>query len=163
MPASNTPKTAQKKTSPTKPSAPNPAAPKKFPTIAIHNRQKKFRLPLRRLQARTEAAVCRLAHRLPRNLQTLEITFLSPAASGRIHAQFLGDPTPTDVITFHHGELLICPAVAERQRHAEGLSLEDELLTYILHGLLHLCGEDDATERGYQRMRRAQTRLLRCL
>jgi probable rRNA maturation factor len=139
------------------------AAPKTSPTIAIHNRQKKFRLPLRRLRARTEAATARLAPRLPHGLRSLEITFLTPAASGRIHADFLGDPSPTDVITFDHGELLICPAVAERQRHAEGLSLEDELLTYIVHGLLHLCGEDDTTERGFQRMRRAQTRLLRSI
>lgn len=70
------------------------------------------------------------------------------------------DPTPTDVITFDHGEILVCPAVAERQRHAEGLSLEDEVLTYILHGLLHLCGLNDHKERDFQRMRREQSRLL---
>lgn len=109
---------------------------------------------------RTEAAAARLAARLPRSLDAIEISFLTPAASGQVHADFLQDPAPTDVITFDHGEILICPAVAERQRQAEGLSLEDEVLTYILHGLLHLCGLDDATERGFQRMRREQSRLL---
>lgn len=77
-----------------------------------------------------------------------------------MHAAFLDDPAPTDVITFDHGEILVCPAVAERQRKAEGLTLEDEVLTYILHGLLHLSGLDDHQERDFRRMRREQQRLL---
>jgi len=40
------------------------------------------------------------------------------------------------------------------------LSLHDEVLTYILHGLLHLCGLDDLTQKDFNRMRREQSRLL---
>lgn len=72
----------------------------------------------------------------------------------------MGDPTPTDVITFDHGEILVCPSVADQQRKTEGLSLHDEVLTYILHGLLHLCGLDDLTQKDFNRMRREQSRLL---
>jgi probable rRNA maturation factor len=93
-------------------------------------------------------------------LEDIEVSFVTPAVSGKIHAQFLNDPSPTDVITFDHGEILICPAVAQRQRQAEGLSLEDELMTYILHGLLHLCGLDDHSDDGFRKMRREQARLL---
>lgn len=92
----------------------------------------------------------------------MEVTLLTPAASARIHRDFFRDPTPTDVMTFEHGEILICPQVAQRQRLEEGgeaLTLENEVLTYLLHGLLHLCGYDDLTEAGFQAMRRAQTRL----
>ncbi|MDX6766421.1 MAG: rRNA maturation RNase YbeY [Candidatus Methylacidiphilales bacterium] len=101
-----------------------------------------------------------LARRLPSGLDHIAVVFLSPAAMARVHGEFLGDPTPTDVITFEHGEILVCPAVAERQRRAEGLELHDEVLTYILHGLLHLCGLDDQQERDFARMRREQQRLL---
>jgi probable rRNA maturation factor len=94
-------------------------------------------------------------------LDLVEITFLGPSAIARVHRDYLDDPTPTDVITFDHGEILICPAVANRQRQAEGLSLEDEVLTYILHGLLHLTGLDDHRDKDFVRMRREQTRLLR--
>jgi probable rRNA maturation factor len=86
---------------------------------------------------------------------------VSEAESGRVHAEFLNDPTPTDVITFADGELIICPAVADRQRHIEGLTLPAEVLTYIIHGCLHLCGYDDRADADFQTMRRAQTRLRR--
>lgn len=116
---------------------------------------------MRRLRAHAEAVAVRLARRLPAGLSHIEVSLLSPQASAHVHARFLQDPTPTDVITFDHGEILVCPAVAERQRHAEGLSLQDEVLIYIIHGLLHLCGEDDTTARGFNQMRVAQARLLR--
>jgi probable rRNA maturation factor len=79
--------------------------------------------------------------------------------SVRVHEEFFQDPHPTDVMTFMHGELIICPAVAQKQKKLEGLSLEDELLTYIIHGLLHLCGWDDQTEKEFLSMRQEQTRL----
>ena len=87
---------------------------------------------------------------------------VAPGESGKIHAEFLRDPAPTDVITFDHGdagELIVCPAVADRQRHLENLSLSDEVLTYIIHGLLHLIGQDDLTAAAFAAMRRRQTML----
>jgi len=98
---------------------------------------------------------------LPQHLDTIEVTFLTPAAIGKVHAEFMRDPTPTDVITFEHGEILVCPAVAEKQRKATGLTLHHEVLTYILHGLLHLSGLDDQNDQDFVRMRREQTQLLK--
>jgi probable rRNA maturation factor len=79
----------------------------------------------------------------------------------RVHGDFLGDPTETDVITFPYGEILVCPAVA-RDRVAEyGLKLEEEVLLYCLHGLLHLAGYDDKTPALAKEMANAQERLLK--
>jgi probable rRNA maturation factor len=100
---------------------------------------------------------------LPQHLDTVEVTFLTPAAIRKVHAEFMRDPTPTDVITFEHGEILVCPAVAEKQRKATGLTLHHEVLTYILHGLLHLCGLDDHSEKDFARMGREQGKLLQKL
>ena len=69
------------------------------------------------------------------------------------------DPAATDVITFEHGELVVCPAVAERQRCMEKLPLEQELLTYIIHGCLHLCGMEDHTDKGFRQMKLRQTQI----
>jgi probable rRNA maturation factor len=81
----------------------------------------------------------------------------------RVHADFLGDPTETDVITFPYGEILICPAVA-RERAAEYcLVVENEVLLYALHGLLHLCGYDDRTPKAAKEMAIVQTRLQKRL
>jgi len=79
----------------------------------------------------------------------------------RVHGDFFGDSTETDVITFPYGEILVCPAVA-RDRAAEyGLEVEQEILLYALHGLLHLAGYDDTTPAVARSMARAQTRLLK--
>ncbi len=78
----------------------------------------------------------------------------------RVHADFLGDPAETDVITFPYGEILICPAVAADQAKRSGLNLEEEVLLYGLHGLLHLAGYDDTSPSDARQMARAQNRLL---
>jgi probable rRNA maturation factor len=79
----------------------------------------------------------------------------------RVHGDFLGDPSETDVITFPYGEILVCPAVA-RDRAAEfGTKLDQEVLLYCLHGLLHLAGYDDTAPLRAKEMARAQARLLK--
>jgi probable rRNA maturation factor len=70
------------------------------------------------------------------------------------------DPTPTDVITFHHGEIFICPEIAEKQRKEEGLSLHEEVLTYIVHGLLHLTGMNDHSKKDFEAMKKRQTTIV---
>ncbi|NJK91347.1 MAG: rRNA maturation RNase YbeY [Blastochloris sp.] len=127
--------------------------------IRLFNRQKQHPIPLKKLQTTLEPLPGLLRRSWPRNLNTVEILFVSPNVSARVHRDFFQDPSPTDVMTFEHGEILICPAIAARQRHLEGLSLPDELLTYAIHGILHLCGYDDLQPKDYTRMSRAQTRL----
>jgi ssRNA-specific RNase YbeY (16S rRNA maturation enzyme) len=51
--------------------------------------------------------------------------------------------------------------VAAALCRGHGLSLREELLTYILHGILHLAGYRDSTRAGALTMRRLQTRLRR--
>lgn len=63
------------------------------------------------------------------------------------------------MLAFPHGEIVVCPDVAEALRKGHSLSLRDELLTYILHGILHLAGFRDSTRAGALAMRRLQSRL----
>lgn len=58
-----------------------------------------------------------------------------------------------------HGEILICPAVAERQRKSEELSLHREIFTYAIHGLLHLCGWGDESETEFHAMSQKQDKV----
>jgi probable rRNA maturation factor len=64
-------------------------------------------------------------------------------------------------MTFGHGEILICPDVAEKQRKASGLARDAELLTYIIHGMLHLCGWNDLGPGEFEAMAREQDRIRR--
>ncbi|SDU19975.1 probable rRNA maturation factor [Verrucomicrobium sp. GAS474] len=90
----------------------------------------------------------------------IEISLVSAAEIGRIHGEFLDDPTPTDVITFDHGEILICPLVAEAQGKDHGRTMEEELLLYGIHGLLHIQGWSDLTPKKRTLMHAEQERVF---
>jgi probable rRNA maturation factor len=102
-----------------------------------------------------------LPRALPAGLDEVHVVLVDRATMAQVHGSFLGDPTETDVITFPHGEILVCPAVARDQAPAYEATLENEILLYALHGLLHLAGYDDATPAASRVMARAQTKLLR--
>ena len=75
----------------------------------------------------------------------------------------MNDPALTDVITFDHGEILVCPLVAKQEATAHGHTFEEEVLFYAIHGLLHLLGWDDKTPVQRKRMHREQSRILKCV
>ena len=83
------------------------------------------------------------------HLATLEVAIVDDATSDQVHRDFMNISGPTDVITFHHGEIVIGAEVAERQAAEYGEPLAREILRYFVHGLLHLAGheDEDATER----------------
>jgi len=55
--------------------------------------------------------------------------------------------------------IMICPEIARQQRHEEDLSIFDEVLTYTIHGLLHLTGMDDLSSAEFKRMKLEQKRI----
>lgn len=81
----------------------------------------------------------------------------------RVHGRFLGDPTPTDVITFPDGEIVVSGETAKREAEKLGIRPLQELLLYVVHGCLHLRGFDDRTEGERRRMRAAERRALKRL
>ncbi len=61
-----------------------------------------------------------------------------------LHKEFCGLAGPTDVLTFRHGEIVISAETAVRQARMFHSNLACEIQLYLLHGLLHLAGFDDA-------------------
>jgi probable rRNA maturation factor len=94
------------------------------------------------------------------DIDVLEIAFVSAEDSDRIHREFMDVPDATDVITFLHGELVICPQVAHQQAREHGEPLLRELLRYIIHGMLHLAGHRDDQEHLRTRMEAVQEELV---
>jgi probable rRNA maturation factor len=76
-------------------------------------------------------------------LATLEVALVDDETSDQVHRDFMDIPGATDVITFHHGEIVIGTEVAERQAAEYGEPLGREILRYLVHGLLHLAGHED--------------------
>ena len=78
----------------------------------------------------------------------------------RMNREYLGHDHVTDVITFDHGEIIVCPSVAARNAGIYGNTVGKELSLYVVHGILHLAGYDDHTPRDIQRMREKEQELL---
>ncbi len=102
------------------------------------------------------------------------ISFIGPRTMRRINRDFLGHDYLTDVMAFDYrgdcrpnsgdtvAEVLICPDAAVRRcRETPGMELADELALYIVHGILHISGEDDLDPEPRAEMREKEKRLLR--
>ncbi|MSU48020.1 MAG: rRNA maturation RNase YbeY [Opitutus sp.] len=100
----------------------------------------------------------------------LSLVFLTDAALARLHADFLGDSTTTDVITFEGnpafgtaGEICVSADTAATYARQHGRTFSDELTLYLVHGWLHLTGYDDLVPAKKRAMRRAEARAMRVL
>jgi probable rRNA maturation factor len=94
------------------------------------------------------------------HLATLEVALVDDDTSSRVHMDFMEIPGPTDVITFHHGEIVIGVEVALRQAEEYGEPLGREILRYFVHGLLHLAGHEDEEEDERKAMEAAQEEIV---
>lgn len=86
----------------------------------------------------------------------------------RIHRQHLQRDSATDVISFAYqrrgarveGELVVSMQTAAAQAALLGWSPLSELLLYVVHGTLHICGLDDIQPQDRRAMRLAEQRAL---
>lgn len=138
-----------------------------LPKLRIYNRQKAHVIPLSWLRRIGKAALpgCLAAIKSSdapiTSLPEIEITIVDDVDIARVHGDFLDDPTPTDVITFHHGEILISADTAERQGREHNQSIDHEVALYLVHGLMHLAGWDDHDEVEAREMAKRQESILR--
>ncbi|MCP5108795.1 MAG: rRNA maturation RNase YbeY [bacterium] len=90
--------------------------------------------------------------------------------SQTLNVQYREKDYPTDVLSFpfneevpeegfYLGDIFICFPVAEEQAKENGISLEEELFTLMIHGVLHLADYDHETDTG--EMLKLQQRLLK--
>jgi len=94
------------------------------------------------------------------HLATIEVALVDDETSARVHMDFMEIPGATDVITFHHGEIVIGVEVALRQAEEYGEPLGREILRYFIHGLLHLAGHEDHEEADRTAMELAQEMIV---
>lgn len=113
-----------------------------------------------------EARLLRLAAQVLQEMHVhpdtdLGITFVDEAAIEQLHVEWMGEPGPTDVLSFPMdelrpgrageetpagllGDVVICPQVAAAQATAAGHDTAHELQVLLTHGMLHLLGYDHA-------------------
>lgn len=90
----------------------------------------------------------------------LSILLVDEATMSAYHQKYLGESGPTDVLSFPMdelrppgddddeppegllGDIVLCPAVTERQAREHGRTSAEEAEYLLVHGLLHLLGYD---------------------
>lgn len=114
------------------------------------------------------------AHRLLKApLAEMSVALVGDRRMAALHEQFMGIPGPTDVLTFEiehdrrarvtAGEVVVCVPHAVREARRRRVAARDEVLLYALHGMLHLCGYDDRTDRDFAKMHRREDQILKQL
>ena len=86
----------------------------------------------------------------------ISLTFVGVQEMEELHIKWMDEPGPTDVLSFPMdlpekkgdivtlGDIVIAPAVAEKQALTAGHSTESEIYILAVHGLLHILGYDHA-------------------
>jgi len=110
-------------------------------------------------------------------LADLSIMLVDEEAMEQLHVQWMDEPGPTDVLSFPMdelrptpsgadpelgllGDVVLCPAVAQRQGVAAGHSTAAEIQLLTAHGILHLLGYDHAEPAQEREMFGLQDRIL---
>jgi probable rRNA maturation factor len=115
-------------------------------------------------------------------LAELSIVLVDEDAMSELHEKWMGEPGPTDVLSFPMdelrpghmpggtgdgppdagllGDVVLCPSVAQAQAKQAGHSVADELRLLCTHGILHLLGYDHAEPEEHKEMFGLQDELL---
>jgi probable rRNA maturation factor len=98
---------------------------------------------------------------------TVDVLLTADRTLRQLNKSFRGKDKPTDVLSFpapseiarqHAGDLAISLETAARQASTYGHTLREEVQILLLHGLLHLSGEDHETDNGEMAVRESKLR-----
>ena len=101
----------------------------------------------------------------------VSIALVGETKMAALHKKFMNKPESTDVLTFElehdargrvtAGEVVVCVSYAQKEAKRRGIKVENELLLYALHGVLHLSGYDDSPSVEHARMHKEEDRILK--
>jgi probable rRNA maturation factor len=111
------------------------------------------------LSALNKSALTRFLHRAAASVELegeVQVLLTSDAEIKRLNKAFRGKNKPTDILSFPAsdeaediaGDLAISLETAARQASEHSHPLQAELKILVLHGLLHLAGQDHETDSG---------------
>jgi len=101
----------------------------------------------------------------------LSVALVTDASIHELNRKFLDHDYATDVLAFplgdadgpDEGEVVVSAERAIAEAKGRGVAPDAELLFYIAHGILHLCGHDDHDPTAARRMHAVALKLLRGL
>jgi probable rRNA maturation factor len=119
-------------------------------------------------ESRLEAAIRKIASDHGFHEGEVGIVIVDDPTIHEINRDHLQHDYPTDVISFVftaedgalEGEVIVSTDTALREANEGGWAGEDELLLYVIHGMLHLVGMDDVEPNLRREMRLAEAKYL---
>lgn len=133
--------------------------------LTVINSQNLINFDLEYVKSKVDVA-CQLCVRQSKEsaplkeLESVEISIIDDKQIAKVHGEFMDDPSPTDVITFDYGEILVSAETALSNSEEMQVSLENEVLLYIIHGMLHLGGYLDGSRAEFKEMKSLQEMIL---
>ena len=105
---------------------------------------------------------------LGKNQSQLAVRVVNDATMIQLHQDHSNIAETTDVLTFDngsseasiHADIAICCDVASRALGDRNHALNEELLLYVVHGMLHCIGFDDHDEEAHLKMHEEEDRIL---
>lgn len=136
--------------------------------IKIINLNRSYKLN----EAFTKKLAVKILKIIKKNNVELELVFLDDRSIKKLNKKYRGENSATDVLGFRIdrtefgqkpflGEIFISLDTARRNSRVFGTRFEDELILYVIHGILHLFGYDDETAPQRTRMSKKQERILK--
>ena len=101
----------------------------------------------------------------PKNVG-ISLVFVGDKRIKRLNKKYRGKNKTTDVLSFAYqekeflGDIIISIPQAKKQAKTRSYPLKRELLELFVHGILHLVGYEDETEKGYREMIEKQNEIL---
>ncbi|MDY7010287.1 MAG: rRNA maturation RNase YbeY [Planctomycetota bacterium] len=135
------------------------------PKVTVSNRQKTLDVSESRLRRLVEF----VSASERRDIESVDVAIVDADEIESVNRRYLNHPGPTDVLSFDlsdegaraiSAQIIVCSEVATTEAPHHGLSAEDELTLYVIHGLLHLVGYDDAEKEQAERMMTRQEQIL---
>ncbi|MFC1674765.1 rRNA maturation RNase YbeY [Candidatus Omnitrophota bacterium] len=136
--------------------------------VSIKNLQRKIPVYPKRIKRAALKTLVSLGVNRPGEVA---VFFVTEKRIRELNAKYLGQPCATDVICFDlardrreiMADIFICTAAAVKNAKTYKTSTEGEIFLYLVHGLLHLLGYNDRTQKERKRMQRKEKRILECL
>lgn len=134
--------------------------------ISVQNAQRKLRVDLKALRQFASRALGRCTRVAPpragelKKLGAVRIVLVSDARMAALHKTFMNIASPTDVLTFQHGEIFISVETAAQNAARFRTTMDREIRLYLVHGLLHLAGFDDTSAAQAREMSSLQRRIV---
>src|SRR5262249_6177921 len=137
-------------------------------SVSINNRHRSRAVNVRLLR---QIVLRCLRELLKVPMYDVSIQIVDATEITRLNEKYLKHAGSTDVVTFAYeesppirrfiwGDIYVCIDEAIRQAKRFGTSWQQELVRYVVHGILHLLGYDDRTVRARKGMKSIENKLV---